>query len=521
MFFEYGDRLVGADSDGGTDVYERSAGTTKLISTGPSGGEDEPARLLAVSDDGSRVIFGTNERLTGGDEDDAYDIYERAGATTTLISTGPDGGDGDFDVDYGAWGGASADATHVVFRTAERLVAQDTDSLPDIYERTGGTTTLVSTGPGDDGAATASFPGTLCPGCNPAETSPISRNGTHVVFYTDEGFVTSDGDATYDFYERTGGITKLVSTGPTDVGGGLEPTVGTEFDMSDDGTRVIFASNERLVAQDVDNLRDVYERANGTTTTLVSTGPGDTHTMPVCEPDEFGEGCRHRISPDGSHIFFYANESLAPQDTGGYLDLYDRSGGTVQLVSIGPAGGNGPFDVDSYEFHSALSDDGSHVFFATREALTSNDTNTLPDIYERSGGTTSLIPTGGQNFFDLRSSTDGTRLIFRASAQLVPADVDSRTDVYERHAGTTTLISTGPTDTHTYDADPAAISDDGLRVFFGTIENLVSTDTVPFSRDLYEKRVAGAGAASASAADASVLPGYKELFNPGGANALP
>ena len=101
-FFETDDRLVGADIDKQVDVYERSGGVTTLISTGPNGGATgddylradyapDPAGpvLLAVSSDGSRVFFSTLERLSGEDQDNVSDIYERHGNATTLISTGP------------------------------------------------------------------------------------------------------------------------------------------------------------------------------------------------------------------------------------------------------------------------------------------------------------------------------------------------------------------------------------------------------------------------------------------------
>ena len=48
------------------------------------------------------------------DTDTYPDIYERSGGQTTLVSTGPTGGNGTFDVIFG---GASADGTRVFFTT--------------------------------------------------------------------------------------------------------------------------------------------------------------------------------------------------------------------------------------------------------------------------------------------------------------------------------------------------------------------------------------------------------------------
>src|SRR5207248_9978839 len=75
-------------------------------------------------------------------------------------------------------------------------------------------------------------------------------------------------------------------------------------------------------------------------------------------------------------------------------DVYERFGGTTTLVS---AGGAGSFDATFKE----VSQDGLHVFFETREARSgAGDTDTgcgtggtqpCTDVYERFGGTTSRV----------------------------------------------------------------------------------------------------------------------------------
>src|SRR4029453_12046633 len=102
------------------------------------------APFRASSIDGSRVFFETEEALVASDSDTSQDLYERAGGTTSLLSTGPTGGNGAFEA---LFSGASDGGTKVFFQTAEALTASDSDSPLDIYERSGGTTTLVSTGP--------------------------------------------------------------------------------------------------------------------------------------------------------------------------------------------------------------------------------------------------------------------------------------------------------------------------------------------------------------------------------------
>ncbi len=64
------------------------------------------------------------------DTDTIDDVYERSGGQTTLLSTGPTGGNGAFDARFE---GASADGSRVFFLTDEPLVSADTDTSEDIY----------------------------------------------------------------------------------------------------------------------------------------------------------------------------------------------------------------------------------------------------------------------------------------------------------------------------------------------------------------------------------------------------
>jgi hypothetical protein len=525
-FFNTADPLVAGDADSSIDAYERSGGTTTLISTGPTGGtgkfstdyfdtEDYAAGVNAVSTDGSRVIFSTYESLTGEDEDGWLDIYERYGGVTKLLSTGPGGGN---EATHAIFRGASADARHVIFETEEPLVPEDTENrhtslfAGDLYERFNGTTTLVSTGPTDpdNGCCYMQLP--------PGATSAISEDGSHVFFWTDSRLVAADTDGSNDLYERVGGVTNLLSGGEI---ASVDGTVVRDFHASADGTRIIFASAWKFTPEDTDGQTDIYERSGGTTT-LVSTSPLDTQTYPICGGFRYGldDNCQTRMSADGSRIFFFTHEALAPEDTGGYLDLYEWSGGTVKLVSIGPNGGNGPVHVG----HTlAISEDGLHAFFKTAESLVSSDTDALTDIYERFNNTTTLVSTGpsdtGDGYADGYGpypSQDGNRVFWQSRNPLVPEDTNTDYDIYERQAGTTTLITPGTSNTTTgVDPSFAGVTPDGNRVFFSTVDSLVpeDTDTCGSSHclDIYERRVASVGPQAPVAASTTSLASYDRL----------
>jgi hypothetical protein len=470
VFFDTTEQLVSADTDTNVDLYERSNGTTTLVSTGStatcpiSGGCD--AFFAGASQDGTKVFFHTKERLVAGDTDSKFDIYQRSAATTTQVSVGAINGNGAFDAFLT---GTSVDGSRVFFESNEPLASADTDTQVDVYERSGGTTTsLVSTGP------------TSAVGSFFAHYKGASEDGTKVFFETDDRLVSSDTDSQADVYQRSAATTTLLSTGPTGGNGALP----AGYDgASADGSHVFFHSEEQLVAADTDGQRDIYDRTGGTTTTLVSAGQINGNGP---NPVTFD-----RASSDGSHVFFETFEQLASADTDASQDVYDRSGGTTTtLVSAGQINGNLAFDV----FFDGSSANGAHVFFETNEPLASGDTDSSFDIYDRSSATTTLMtrtPTAGNGtpdaFYDGNSS-DGSRLFFDTTEQLLATDTDSQNDVYEHSSnGLTTRLSRGPaggngntncgvSGTSACPASYAGSTPDGAFVYLHTIEKLSSDD---------------------------------------------
>jgi hypothetical protein len=397
------------DTDAAMDVYLRTpAGgglfQTQRVSVGPAGGNGPfDADLVAVSEDGSRVVFQTSERLVPGDDDfDSRDVYEWAGGTTTLLSVGPEGGTEPLDAGFA---GATADGTRVFFRSGEHLVPGDEDTCfagqPDerpcfdLYERAGGVTQLVSTGP--NAAATQDQDATFL---------DASADGARVFFETQQSLVTEDADGggtsigPFDIYERAGGTTSLVSTSALNPN---QPWDAEYGDASEDGTRVFFRTQEQLTGDDTDGGYDIFERSGGQTT-RISRGSLNSNT---------GAHAKfHGITPDGAHVFFDTPEKLEPEDVDVEKgDLYRRSGSATELVSTGPLAVTQPSDFLS----SSL--DGQHVYFTSVGRFTPDDTDTRQDIYERFAGTTKKLSPGNLDgpFDHVRfegASRDGTRVLF-------------------------------------------------------------------------------------------------------------
>jgi hypothetical protein len=467
VVFETSDALVGGDTDHTWDVYKRAPGGTMiLVSQGEINGNGPiKAFFEGASSDASTVFFRTAERLARGDIDGSTDIYKRAAGRTILVSTSQAHPNGSFEASYE---GASTDGSKVLFSTAEQLVGADTDHSVDIYERSGGATTLVSKGQiNGNGAFDALLSPVSCQPVGHPTCGDVTGDGSKVFFTTAEQLVGDDTDNALDVYERAGGSTTLVSRGQIN-GNGATPAL---FDgASADGSKVFFETDEKLVSGDADTFTDVYERAGGSTTE-VSRGPttGDG-SFPYFT--HFGGA-----TSDGSKVWFYTREPLVGADADTAYDVYQRSAGTTTLISRGQVNGNGDFDAVGVLANS----DGSRVFFETDEPLVAGDVNNVLDTYERFGGKTIWVTQGPVSFTGPSHgapisaiANDGATAFFATDEPLVSADTDSAYDVYQRAAGKTTLLSKGQINGNGgFDATFGGASSDGSKVFFETEEELV------------------------------------------------
>lgn len=315
-YFSTTERMTADDGDSSQDIFQRDIGakTTSLVSlagTCPSTALTCVPSFGGVSANGAHVFFETSESLLGEDGDESQDVYDWSAGHVALVSTGPDGGNGQFAATYA---GTDVDGTAVYIQTRERLdPVADTDQAQDVYVRTGTTTTLVSTGP-EGGDAEV-----------PAEFQWASPNGPAVIFSTAEALVGTDNDASRDLYERSLGVTTLVSAGPEAPGGEFDASFAG---ASEDGSKVYFLTGEPISPEDLDGEPDLY-RFTSTETELVSAGPvGGNGAFPVRLPVG--------VSADGSRAVFVTGERLtAEDDYADESDVYEHSAVGTALVSVG------------------------------------------------------------------------------------------------------------------------------------------------------------------------------------------
>ncbi|HEU4463263.1 MAG TPA: hypothetical protein VFR75_11790, partial [Solirubrobacterales bacterium] len=386
VFFETEDQLVPGDTDTKRDVYARSfeedfdSYVTREVSLGPTGGNDAyQAQFEGTNDLGDLAFFSTEERLVAEDTDRSVDVYARdlANGLTTLVTQGagdcaPACGNKAFSVTFAD---VDSGGEVVFFETKEQLVDADTDSFTDLYARdlTAEETVIVSAG------AAGCQPGCGAGGFEVSRRG-ISADGAFAYFTTAESLSAADGDSAFDIYARDleGETTSLVSAGGC-AGCGNGGAVPIFNGSSADGARVFFSSEEKLVDADSDKATDVYARdLPAGPTTLISGGEEDVTASFAA------------ASADGSHVFFTSAESLLEADQDGANDVYEWTGGTLDLITSAPCGSLCGANFD------AVSADSTEVIFTTAAPLVAEDDDTSDDIYRQDvgGGTPVLVSRG-------------------------------------------------------------------------------------------------------------------------------
>jgi len=434
----------------------------ELASTGPTDtfSSTEEHSSAFVIEDGT-VIFHSYGKLTGDDLDNAQDVYMRRNGVTTLISAGEINGNGNFGAGIG---GISDDAEHVFIGTQEQLVPGDTDTRADIYERHQGHTYQVSTGPMNANQPSASLWGGASP------------DGSRAYFLTVEPLTTDDTDLCGDIYQRSGGVTTLVTVGKLDCAGGSASMSMLGYADTADGPAVFFQTTFRMVPEDAGTGNDLYERVGGETR-LLSQGPGTTGASPSSSFEGF--------APEAEAVLVMSSSKLTSDDTDDRPDLFLSRSGSLVRVSKGPVGGNGAFDASSQSggqpFVGNLSVDGNRAYFITAEQLIASDLDSTSDLYEYNYATDTTRLIGDRADYS-GASADGSKVFFVTPAQLVPGDTDSFQDVYQDQGGVITQLTPGNSNPNSYFE---ATSVDGGRVFVETADPQVPYDTNG-TGDIYE-----------------------------------
>ena len=263
----------------------------------------------------------------------------------------------------------SADGSHVYFVSESQIGGEGTAGQPNMYVWSGGSPEFVATvAPSDLERTSGTLP--VYPALtkwtswvvNPeeasrhfggpgADSSRATPDGSVLAFESRAQLDPSyDNDGHTEIYRYDDGDKSLVCVSCNPL---AEPaTADARFqelelvkpvmvihNLNDDGSRVFFETPEALVADDVDDINDIYQwhsEEGEATLDLISTGQSPDYP-PLLEQPFYrpSPGILLSITPDGEDVFFTAQEPLVPgAGEGGTQAIYDArvNGGFAQPV---------------------------------------------------------------------------------------------------------------------------------------------------------------------------------------------
>ncbi len=269
VYFTTTQQLVNGDTDQSNDLYacEIPPGTLAPVGTanpcaslsevsGAASAADVET-VVKVSADGSRVYFiakgvlGANTDALGdpavaGDHN-LYvwqkDAAHPAGQTTFVAKLEAN--------DIFSRSQSTADGRYLVFNTANRLLASDTDEARDVYRYDADTGALLrlstdTNGSGGNEGAEASI--VFAAQTGGRAHSAMTDDASSVVFESTEALSPADTDGVMDVYEWHEGQVSLISNG-----GGSRPWITSL------GQDIFFLTNQPLTPGDSGTEEDIYD----------------------------------------------------------------------------------------------------------------------------------------------------------------------------------------------------------------------------------------------------------------------
>ncbi len=398
---------------------------------------------------------------------------------------------------YGTtFAGASVDGSHVLIKEPAALTADAPGSgAGNVYELAAGQAHLINVLP--DGAPVGNA--TVGPSHGEAFMgNAISADGSRV-FWTDqndgdlyvrenadqpqsprdgEGHCTAPGEACtlliaaggeYRWASKDGSTVLYTEGGDLysfDVGSGRTSDLapGGEVQgvsgVSDDGSYVYFVAAAALATGASPGQPNLYVHHGASTRYIATLAGGDLHDWSSIEPWSEGTSSAEapsvantaEVTPDGRSLVFMSAASPTAYDSAGIEEVYVYDADSAQLDcascapnGVPPSAGGGYLSEPTGDVRLPrwISEDGTRVFFDSREQLVPQATNRRPDVYEweregagacgRGGGCLYLISRGtdGDSSFFVDASANGDDAFFTTRAQLIAQDQNTNVDLYD------------------------------------------------------------------------------------------
>lgn len=416
LFGGWNPPLTPGASEGTSNLYvrENNTGSYRLVSVGAPGNEGEIFfQGRAISDNGTHVVFSSPAELAGDCGPPAHAEYlcEWNAATGELSLVG------------------RAPGTNEVLTEGTVNIAGPGFSGQTWRHPMSANGSRIFFSGGGSGCG-------VCVRINGATTQLVSETGTFQ-------FASSDGAVA--FVVNGGELERYKVNGdeltPLTAEGEVQGVLGG----STDGSRLYFVAKGKLAPGASAGEYNLYQWSEGSGIEFIATGTSSN----IFKNNYSTNGAAtSRVTPDGMHVAFQANNSLTGYADEGQSEAYIYSVATHELIcaSCNPSGEpatSGAFITDtSTELGNeprSLSTNGNRLFFTTEESLVSRDTNSVEDTYEydMASRRVALISSGtgelAAPFVD--ASANGNDVFFVTHRPLVGTDQNGVADLYDARAG--------------------------------------------------------------------------------------
>jgi hypothetical protein len=474
-------------------LRDNETGALQALTIEAPQGEGFCAGYAGASADGKRAFFAGRGAMAGAPVGPGFSLYEWSAAEgLALVSVLPDASPAPpvsaveapgVGTGFGAVGGNCLMDQRIVHNAVSEDGSVAFWTYGGTYEganhplfaRIGGTETVQL----DAKPAAKAGKGPFGEGKFRAATADGSK-----AFFTTPGKLTKSAEAAGQLYRYDTGARSLTDLTP----GEIAPEGIGVIGVSEDGTYAYFTAPGALSGEEegaagekaVKGANNLYLWHEGEGLRFIAALSVLDTTIASPDPEELNA----RITPDGRHLAFLSVESEAlsgydntifpgtgcqpgpenalegdPRCPEAYL--YDAEAKALTCVSCNPSGSRprGPAQLpgwtNPYEGPRYLSDDGSRLYFESRDALSAADENDRRDAYEferqgagdctsqshgfdpASGGCHFLISSGKSDdeSYLLDASADGRDAFFSTRSRLVGWDTNENYDVYNARAG--------------------------------------------------------------------------------------
>ncbi len=318
--------------------------------------EPRPAAFQAMTPDGSRIFFTTQEPLVNEDEDPfstdlyMYEVDKPVGHRLTLLSGRSTEAEAKQVIQI------SADGHYVYFTAFGQLVqGEPLGQRNGLYLWHDGSVSFI----GNFGENDATPASNSVAGANFATplanlSSRITPDGRTLLFMSEEsGSFTGRGG--FAGHNNGGFLCNTSPIGEPSPIGAHQPCRMLYLYSADTGRIICVSCNPESDVSTADALTDA--RFSNTVNPMV-------------------QHLSNALSNDGNHVFFTSGEALVPEDTNGNTDAYeyDVQSESIHLISSGT-------DSQGAVFLDA-SPDGRNAFFVTTQQLVGWDTDNNADVYD-------------------------------------------------------------------------------------------------------------------------------------------